>query len=102
MFKRLFTAATLFGVASTAPPAMAQQVRCALRDSVTMGLSQKYNEQLVAGGLQDSQHLLEVWASSKTGTFTIILTLPNGKSCIVASGTDFQQKFEKVKQGTPS
>ena len=94
MFKRLFTAATLFGLASTAPPALAQQVHCALRNSVTTGLSQKYKEQLVAGGLQDSQHLLEVWASSETGTFTIIMTLPNGTSCIVASGTDFQQKLD--------
>jgi hypothetical protein len=33
--------------------------------------------------------MVEVWASEKTGTFTVILTNPQGVSCIVATGTNF-------------
>lgn len=89
MFKRLFTAALLLGVASTAPPAFAQQLTCAQRDSVAERLSGKYKEHVVAGGLQNSERLVEVWASPETGTFTIIMTTAEGLSCIVASGTNY-------------
>ena len=47
---------------------------------------------LVAGGLQANQNvqtMVEVWASEKTGTFTMLLTSPEGVSCVVAIGTDF-------------
>lgn len=91
MFKRLFTAALLLGVASTAPPLHAQQLTCAPRDSVSERLSEKYKEHVVAGGLQNSQRLVEVWASPETGTFTIIMTTAEGLSCVVASGTNYHQ-----------
>ena len=91
MFKRLFTAALLLGVAGTAPPLYAQQLSCSTRASVAERLSDKYNEHVVAGGLQNSERLVEVWASPETGTFTIIMTTAEGLSCIVASGTNYHQ-----------
>lgn len=90
MFKRLLTAGLLFGMAATAPPAFANN--CALRSVVVDKLQSKYSEALTAGGLQgkkDVQTMVEVWASEQTGTFTVILTTPQGISCVVATGTDF-------------
>ncbi len=90
MFKRLMTAGLLFGMAGTAPPAHA--ANCGLRDTVVDRLQSKYSETLTAGGLQGSrnvQTMVEVWASEQTGTFTVILTNPQGISCVVATGTDF-------------
>ncbi|MFY0595130.1 MAG: hypothetical protein JXQ85_01745 [Cognatishimia sp.] len=90
MFKRILAAGLLFGMAATAPPAQASN--CALRDQVVDRLQSKYSETLTAGGLQGTQSIqtmVEVWASEKTGTFTVILTNPQGVSCIVATGTDF-------------
>lgn len=66
-------------------PAMA--ANCAQRDVVIERLSTKYQETQTAGGLQSSKSIMEVWASEESGTFTVILTHPNGLSCIVASGT---------------
>jgi len=102
MFKRLLTAGLLFGMAGTAPPAHAAS--CAMRDTVVDRLESKYSEQLTAGGLQSSRTttaIVEVWASDETGTFTVILTSPNGLSCIVASGTDwFTDTREAKVEGT--
>ncbi len=104
MFKRLMTAGLLFGMAATAPPALA--ANCAQRDVVVERLQSKYSERLTAGGLQGAQMsmtMLEVWASPDTGTFTVLLTNANGVTCIVASGTDFFNDLKTATVlGTPS
>ncbi|MFT4962593.1 MAG: hypothetical protein ACI92Z_003693 [Paracoccaceae bacterium] len=95
MFKRLLGLSLLFGMAATAPPAIASP-NCGLRDTVILQLSTKYSEQLTVGGLQKVQGiqaLMEIWSSPETGSYTVLLTNPNGVSCIVAAGTDF---FEAV------
>ncbi len=96
MFKRLISGAVLFGMAATAPPVSAQGVHCAARDRVVERLESKFSEVLTTCGLQGATTnratLVEVWASEKTGTFTVILTNPQGVSCIVAAGTDWHQE----------
>lgn len=104
MFKRLFGLALAFGMAATAPPAAA--ATCSARNSLVEQLQSKYAEQLTVGGLQKvrgSQSVMEVWSSPETGTFTVLLTQPNGISCIVAAGTDFFRAAPKVvAEGTAS
>ncbi len=93
MFKRVFVAALLFGMAATAPPVFAQH--CGIRDAMVERLQKAYSETLSAGGLQgsasDNAMLVEVWSSEKTGTFTVMLTNPQGITCIMAAGTDWHQ-----------
>lgn len=104
MFKRLVTAGLLFGMAATAPPAFA--ANCGMRDSMVERLKSAYSESLTAGGLQGNQTMttmLEVWASEESGTFTVMITNPQGVSCIVAAGTDwFLSTPVKEPPGTPS
>jgi hypothetical protein len=100
MFKRLLGLSLLFGMAATAPPAMAAP-NCELRDTLVKQLSSKYSEQLAVGGLQKvqgTQALMEIWASAETGTFTVLVTNANGISCIVAAGTDY---FEATPKAEP-
>ena len=84
----------------------AAHANCALRDVVVEKLQNKYAEQLTAGGLHSSQSktaMVEVWASPETGTFTVMLTRPNGISCIMASGTDwFDHAITAAPKGTAS
>ncbi|WP_424832107.1 hypothetical protein [Ruegeria sp.] len=99
MFKRLFGISLAFGMAATAPPALAQT--CAQRDHIITKLQDSYSEELAFGGLQKSrntQSVMEVWTSKETGSYTVLVTQPNGISCIVAVGTDF---FEAVPKITP-
>jgi len=104
MFKPLLTAGLLFGITGVATPAFAAS--CAQRDIVVQRLKAMYSEELTAGGIQSTtttQNYVEVWSSRDTGTFTVILTTPYGLSCVVASGTDWQNVDLKPDlEGTPS
>ena len=104
MFKRLVCTSLVFGMLATAPPALA--VGCSPRDHLVDRLQFSYAERLTAGGLQSSQPVstvIEFWASATTGTFTVLVSHPNGLSCVVASGTGFFQVTDDLEpQGTPS
>jgi|GEM_PF-710282 len=65
---------------------------CAPRETVVERLEDKFGEQLTSGGLNDNAsktNLVEIWSSAETGTFTVLLTQPNGVSCVVATGEDY-------------
>lgn len=91
MFKRLCSTAIIFGAAALAPPApaQAQATTCLPREALIERLAGRYNEQLAGGGLQSPLQLLEVWASYETGSFTVFVTRPDGVSCIVATGQNW-------------
>ena len=86
MFKRLFSGVLIFGMAATAPPGLAQQNACAARDSVTDKLRVQFEEQQTGLGLQSPTKLVELWTAPDSGSWTILLTLPNGISCVLATG----------------
>lgn len=95
--KRHLTTAALIATALAAAPVTAQAANCGLRTQVIEKLENKYDEHLTAGGLQktsSAQSVMEIWSSSKTGTFTVLLTSPQGISCVVAVGTDFFKAAE--------
>ncbi len=85
MFKRTLSGAVIFGMAAIAPPAFAQAT-CADRTKITENLINKFGEAHIGGGLQSGTQMIEIWSSAQTGSFTILLTRPNGISCIVSSG----------------
>lgn len=92
MFKRLCSTALIFGAAALAPPsAYAQVMPCLPRADLVERLEGRYDERLVGGGLQSPQQLLEVWASDQTGSFTVFVTRPSGKSCVIATGQHWNE-----------
>ena len=66
-------------------PAAAQTVCVTERGDVVKQLSSQHHENPVAMGLASDGSVLEVLAA-KTGSWTILVTRPDGVSCIVASG----------------
>lgn len=104
MYKHLFGAGLSISLIMASLPAFA--ANCAKRDRVVERLKTKYSESFAGGGLQASQtqnSVVEVWASKETGTFTVILTTPEGLSCIVATGTDwYQSHLVEEPEGTES
>ena len=87
MFKRLLSAALVFGAAALAPPAYAMS--CAPRDGMVERLETQYKETLTARGLQNANALVEIFTSPETGSFTVLISRPDGISCIVSSGTHY-------------
>jgi len=65
-------------------PNPAQQ--CDQRARVLGHLAQKYKEAPVAIGVTSTGGMVEVLTTGDGGTWTIILSNPNGTSCLVAAG----------------
>lgn len=76
-----------------ASPALAAQ-NCAPRDTVLGHLSERFGEGRRAIGLVGQNQVMELFASSETGTWTITVTLPDGRMCLVVAG----QAFESVSE----
>jgi hypothetical protein len=65
------------------------QSTCSDRDSIVKVLDQNYKETLSNYGVAGHVMLLEVYVS-KVGTFTILASRPNGISCIIAAGDNWE------------
>jgi hypothetical protein len=76
----------------------AQGRNCAPRDVMLGQLAERYGETRQSIGLGANNAVVEVFASSVTGTWSITFTMPGGPSCLVASG----QAFEGVDEVAPA
>ena len=71
------------------------QVPCGPRQDLVKLLSDQYKESPVGIGLAQSGQLLEVFASS-VGSWSMVMTTTDGKTCIVAAGDNWEM-VTKVK-----
>lgn len=100
MKHRIFALA--MAAATVAAPVSAQGI-CSPRGALVDQLIAKYGESPQGSGLNGTTRMLEIWASSDTGTWTILLTDTNGTSCIVAAGKDWlTAPIELSKAGSPA
>ncbi len=76
--------------------AYAQGQNCAQRDTVLTRLNSKYGESRQSIGMAPKGRVVEVFASHETGTWTITVTMPNGMTCLVASGQSFESLDEPI------
>ena len=85
------TMAALLGLTTLAPTfAAAQASSCAPRDIIVGRLADKYGETRKSMGLNQNNGVVEVFASSETGTWTILVTMPTGMSCLMAAGQNWE------------
>lgn len=87
--------AALTACLSFAAPASAQQ-NCAPRAVVLQHLAEKFGEARQSIGIAKQGRVFEVFASDETGSWTIIVTLPNGMTCLVAAGESYEELAEDV------
>lgn len=66
---------------------------CAPRNSIIKHLKSSFSEKLYSRGLVSEQMLMEIYVSKK-GSWTILVTSPKGRSCIIASGHTWDQSVE--------
>ena len=101
---------TLVGIVLPAAPAGAQMVRaqmarvqmvCGKRADMVRQLDEKYGETRRSMGLAEGRGVVELYASEETGSWTILITSPQGTACMMAAGQAFQ--IEPVKAaGNPA
>jgi hypothetical protein len=92
MLGKVTAAAVL--VAAISLPASAQQQQqpaCAKRNDVLKHLSAKYTEAPVALGLANNGGVIEVLSSKTGSSWTIIITMPEGPTCMVAAGENWEK-----------
>lgn len=96
--------ATLCGaaalVALTAGPASAEfklhPQSCEKRADIVSKLKTKYGEVRRGAGLESETGVVELYVA-KSGSWTLLVTLPNGLSCPVAVGEAWQEDEEALK-----
>ena len=69
-------------------PAAAQKT-CGKHEDIVKRLESQYQETRKDVGMNFNGILIEIFASEK-GTFSIVFTRPNGLSCLVAAGTNWE------------
>lgn len=92
------TAAAALYIIMTTDASAQNGSNCAPREAVVDRLAEGYGESRQSMGLGANSAVIEVFASSETGTWTITVTTPNGLTCLVASG----QSFEALAEALPA
>ena len=83
------TLAMLVSVVIGSAPVHAQS-NCDVRDNLIAKLGTGYAERPVALGVASTGNVVELLISSD-GTWTILVTRPNGTACVAAVGEDWQE-----------
>ena len=79
-------AAVLLGPLGALAQIQTQTRQCDRRAKVLGHLAQKYKEAPIAVGVTSSGGIVEVLTTGDGETWTIILSDPNGTSCLIAAG----------------
>ncbi len=80
--------ALLIGWSAFSSSAQAQPI-CGERRALVATLEKTYSETPVSVGLASNGAIIEILASP-SGTFTIILTRPDGVTCVMAAGESWE------------
>ncbi|MFQ6017544.1 MAG: hypothetical protein ACE5KF_05055 [Kiloniellaceae bacterium] len=82
--------------------AMAQVQQCDQRENVIGHLAKKYHEAPVAIGVTSTGGLVEVLSTGNGDTWTIIVSKPDGLSCLVAAGEGWRTIKSNKLLGDPN
>ncbi|MGQ0674929.1 MAG: hypothetical protein ACT4N4_02415 [Rhodospirillales bacterium] len=83
----------------TAAPALAQgQMPCGDRDELLAKLKAEYKETPAGFGMTGGGQVVELLTSEK-GSWTLLLSLPNGRSCLIGSGEGWELRSAKKTAG---
>ena len=85
----LIAGSLLLGAAAMPTDVDAQTV-CGKRDDIIKQLKVKYGETRRTVGVQQGRGVVEMYASSETGSWTILVTDPRGMTCLMAAGEAFE------------
>ncbi|HKK35295.1 MAG TPA: hypothetical protein VJ994_03300 [Paracoccaceae bacterium] len=93
-------AAVLLAGVVAAPSAradLAGDAVCGERAAVVKRLRDAYGETRRGYGLQRGASVIEVYASAETGSWTILVTTPDGVACLVAAGQSWAPTPEDAR-----
>lgn len=83
-------ATTFLALASDASAQVRGGATCGERSTIMAQLKGSFDEKPTAFGTTGEGAVVELM-TSKTGTWTLMLSLPNGRACLIATGEDWEQ-----------
>lgn len=83
-FQKIFASSLIVFCGATFA-ADAQAAECPLRNEMLTVLTERFGETRRAIAL-DTRGIVEIFASDETGTWSVTLSLPSGRTCLIASG----------------
>jgi hypothetical protein len=87
----LFAAgALLAGLISGAPSPAAAQTVCAEHAEVVKELGARHAETPIALGLAANGGVIEVFSTGDGSTWTMVITMPDGMTCMMAAGESWE------------
>lgn len=90
---RFFLAFLILGTMSV--PVSAKPI-CGKRGEVIGKLSGSFSEKPSAMGLTTNGDVIEVLTSPSGATWTIVVTMPNGTSCLIALGENWESGLGEI------
>lgn len=84
----IISAGILYTPVNAAPFMAPVTLPCNDSATVLKNLQDKYNEQAVGGGVTPGGGQIRLFVSPEN-TFTVIMSTPDGTSCILTGGTDW-------------
>ena len=76
--------------ASAEVPSGVARMLCHDYKEIVRQLGTRYEEVPVSTGLQTNGNLIQVFASPRTGTWTILSVAPDGTGCVLAAGRGWE------------
>ena len=70
---------------------------CGLRADLVGHLEKKFGEQRNNMMLDARGNLVEVFSNLETGSWTLTVTIPGGRTCVMSSGESFVQEARMTK-----
>jgi hypothetical protein len=93
----LVRASVAVGLLGATPQAKAEDGQpCAARSEVVRKLEERFGETLRSIGLHQDDGVVEIYSSAATGTWTILMTRPDGMSCLLAAGELWEQDVKPI------
>ena len=77
----------LFGATE---PVSAQTTACAAHADIVKQLSAQHSEAPVGIGLASNGGIVQIFSSKDGATWTIVMTMPSGVSCLMAAGESWE------------
>jgi phage/plasmid primase-like uncharacterized protein len=100
--KRIIYSMMLFAVAALFVSSVAMaQVQCGQRDKIVEWLAEKHKEAPIAAAVSSEGSLIEVLSTHDGDTWTLIVTSPDGNSCLIASGQGWRAKPHELDIAEP-
>lgn len=103
MTPQMFALSLGLGAMLAAAQAAHSAPQCDSREAVTALLADRYGETRRALGIAGQAAVMELFAADATGTWSITLTLPDGRMCLMASGANYEAVTEDLPpKGAPA